>query len=111
LITRDARAPRQPGAQHHGVQQITFAAEVVGNGAVIERAGQRRNEVDALRPAAFDEAPARHLDGHFELQVVVEVIEPRRRHVGDYARLDGRIFTVSVGRFEPARRGNAAIPY
>jgi arginine utilization protein RocB len=65
------RAPRphpqagteaQTRTEHQRVEQIAFEAQVRRYRAVVERARQRRHEVDATGQAALQEAAARHLD-------------------------------------------------
>src|SRR5882762_5612685 len=58
----------QPGTQHHCIQQVAFEAEVLRHRAIVEGAGQRRDEVDMPGGTALEKAAARNLDFDFKLQ-------------------------------------------
>src|SRR5205807_3190916 len=57
----------QARTQHHGIEEVAFKPDVLRHRAVIERAGQRRDEVDMPGGAALEKAASRNLDFDFKL--------------------------------------------
>src|SRR5882724_2805821 len=62
------RAQRQARSEHQRVQQVAFESQVNRHGAVVERAGQRRDEVDMPGGPALEKAAPRNLDHHLDLR-------------------------------------------
>jgi hypothetical protein len=62
-----SRAKRKARSEHHGVQQIAFLSQMAWHGAVVERARQRRDEVEVTGGSAFQKAATRNLDDHIDL--------------------------------------------
>jgi len=62
------RAARYPRAEYHRIQQIAFKSQKAWYRAVVERARQRRDEVDVPGGSAFQKAPSRHFDYHFDFE-------------------------------------------
>jgi hypothetical protein len=58
---------RKAGPEHHRIQQVALEAQVLRHRAVIERAGQRRDEVDVTAGPALQKAAAWDLDQNLDL--------------------------------------------
>lgn len=63
-----SRSTTQALAEHHCIQQIAFQPYVARHRAIVERAGQRRNEVDAAKRPSLQKAAAGYLDKDFQLR-------------------------------------------
>jgi hypothetical protein len=61
------RAEWKARPEHHRVEQVAFESYVGGHRAIVERARQRRYEIDSAGRPALDEAAAWNLDDHVHL--------------------------------------------
>jgi hypothetical protein len=75
------RAGGEPWAEHDGIEQVALKAEQGVHGAIIERAGYRRQEILSAGRADLAETAAGDLDGDFQ---------QRRRSIPDDAAIGVR---------------------
>ena len=72
-----SRAERKARSEHHRVQQIAFLSQIARHRAVVERAWQRRDEVEVTGGSAFQKAATRNLDDHVDLGRLGRVVAGR----------------------------------